>query len=189
MESVNNQLRTRAVINAILPFIGEDSAKLIDIGAGSCHISKTLSSKYGFDVTAIDVVDHNITDLPLKLYDGSKLPYDDNSFDAGLLVFVLHHAMDTSNLIKEAGRVCKKLIVVEDIPGNSLERQAWKRLDYLFNHARHSDIEVAHEAKSAGEWKALFKQLGYKPVKESRFRSFFTTGLSYPHAVFVFEAK
>lgn len=179
---IANYFRTRAVSKSFRPFL-QGSNTVLDIGAGSCHIAKALAGQ-GFAVTAIDVVDHSTTDFPLILYDGKKLPYADKSFDVGLLIFVLHHAPDVGGLIREARRVCKRLIVVEDMPGNVLERALWKRWDYLLNHAHHKDIAVAHEARTADEWQHLFAGRGLTIVATKRFRSFFSTLLTYPHRVF-----
>lgn len=187
MGSIGNHFRSKAVINNVLPSL--TGPKVIDIGAGSCHIAKMLASKFKLDVTAVDVVDHNITDFALNIYDGKKLPYADKSFDVGLLIFVLHHAPDASKLIEESSRVSKRLIIVEDLPGNRIEIAVWKRLDYLFNHAQHSDIDVAHKTMSISEWKDLFNKKGLKVIKIKKFRSLFTTGLTYPHVVFVLEPK
>lgn len=189
MESVVNHFRSKAIINAVFPFIKDKKAKVLDIGAGSCHLAKTLTQNHGLGVSAVDVVDHNLTDFPLEVYDGKKLPYADSSFDIGLLIFVLHHASSASDLLKEAARVCNNLIIVEDLPGNRVERSLWKRFDYMTNHAIHSDIEVAHEAGSIDNWKAIFKKQDLRLVSTKSFRSFFTTGLMYPHVVFVVKTK
>lgn len=187
MKSFGNVFRTRSIVKATLPFIKSDSAKILDIGAGSCHIAETLATKYGINVTAVDVVDHNLTDFPLELYDGGNLPYEEKCFGVGLLIFVLHHASDVNRLLKEAGRVCEYLVVVEDLPRNKFERAAWKRLDYVLNHAKHDDIAIAHDVRSVNDWKAVFASMGYGIAKTKRFRSFFTTGLTYPHVVFVLK--
>jgi ubiquinone/menaquinone biosynthesis C-methylase UbiE len=180
-----NKFRTGAILKTMRSYLA-DSKKVLDIGAGSCHISKTLQDKLGLEVTAIDKADHNIMDFPLKIYDGKKLPYKADEFDTSLLIFVLHHAADVEGLLAEAGRVSRKVIVVEDMPGK-FEKPVWKRLDYLENHAQHEDIDVAHEPKSVQEWKELFNSTGFKVTGSKRFRSFFTTGLLYPHQVFVLE--
>ena len=185
MESVANYFRTKAIIKAALPFVKDSPARVLDIGAGSCHIAKTLSVKHGFSVTAIDVADHNVTNFPLRLYAGKKLPYADNSFDVGLLVFVLHHASNAKDLLKEAKRVCKQVVVIEDLPTNTIERMAWKRLDYLLNHAQHKDIAIAHEAKTYAAWKDLFTSQDYRIVKTKKFRSLCTSGLLFAHIIFV----
>ncbi|HSW98863.1 MAG TPA: methyltransferase domain-containing protein [Candidatus Saccharimonadales bacterium] len=187
MEHLANYFRTKSIVKALLPGLGK-GRRVLDIGAGSCHIAQTLAAKHGLAVTAVDVVDHNITNFPLELYDGKRLPYADGSFDAGLVVFVLHHAADAGALLGEAARVCKRLIIVEDTPGNRFERAAWKRLDYALNHAVHKDVAVAHASHSAGQWQAIFKKGGYKTLEARGFRSLASTGGLYPHTVFVVEA-
>jgi ubiquinone/menaquinone biosynthesis C-methylase UbiE len=184
---INNR-RTAALLKVVRPYIDADS-KVIDIGAGSCNLSAGIINKLSADVTPVDVVDHNTTSLSLEIYDGKRLKYDDKSFDIGLLVFVLHHAVDIEGLIEESLRVSKRLIIIEDVPSNRVDRKLWKRLDYLENHAQHEDIKVAHEVKSPSEWLEVFKNQNLVVVQTAKFRSFFTTFLLYPHAIFIIEAK
>lgn len=187
ISNVINRFRTAALLRVIGPYIN-DKSKVIDVGAGWCHVAWTISEKIGAEVTAIDVVDHNITPMPLKIYDGKKLPYKDKAFDVGLLAFVLHHADDPEGLLNEALRVSKLLIIVEDTPEGHLEKAVWKKFDYMVNHQIHDDIKVAHGSVAASQWKALIHGQGAKVVHEERFRSFFTTFRLYPHTAFVVTA-
>lgn len=182
-----NKLRTAAILSAVRPQLNNGD-RIVDIGAGSCHVAQTLHEKYGFDITAIDVVDHNITNMPLKLYDGERLPYADGAFDVALLLFVLHHAPDAAGLLAEAARVAKKVIILEDTPANGVETRVWRKLDYLENHAQHADVHVAHEAKSAAGWQTFFEAHGCRTMFHATFRRVFTTAMLYPHTVFVVSA-
>src|ERR1044071_5905573 len=98
------------------------SDRVLDIGAGDCHLDVLLNRKVGCAVAAVDVANGNRTDLPLQLYDGRTLPYADGSFDAALLLFVLHHAEDPAALLRETMRVCRRIIVFEDVIANERDR-------------------------------------------------------------------
>jgi SAM-dependent methyltransferase len=160
-------------------------ASILDIGAGSCKLAKRLAMRGDLDVTAVDVVDHKYIDFPLKLYDGTRLPFADNQFDISILVFALHHALDPRSLLLEATRVTRSaLLIVEDSPRNSLERRLWRAWDYSLNHESHSDILVAHEAMSIPEWDRLLRDASLSPRSAVAFRLFFPVLCSYRHALF-----
>ena len=53
----------------------------------------------------------------VSLHDGVSLwPYEDDSFDICLLLFVLHHINTVQTTLSEAARVAKKVLVLEDQP-------------------------------------------------------------------------
>jgi SAM-dependent methyltransferase len=66
-----------------LPFLklGE---RILDVGAGNCRVARLLDSR-GLSTTPVDISDYNATHLPLRLYDGKKLPFPDGSFDVVML--------------------------------------------------------------------------------------------------------
>jgi SAM-dependent methyltransferase len=179
-----NHFRTAALLSVIGPEL-QRGGRLIDIGAGSCHLAQAAARRFDIDVTAVDVTDHNLTDLPLKIYDGRTLPYKDGSFDTALLSFVLHHADDPARVLNEALRVAGRVIVLEDTPGGRLQAAAWRTLDYALNHAQHKDVAVAHAARSAGEWREFFAARGAEVVTERRFRRAATNAWLYAHDLFV----
>lgn len=183
-----NRFRTDAILKAAGTYI-QSGQKIIDIGAGSCHIAETLAKRPSITVTAVDVVDHNITELPLQLYDGKKLPFKAGVFDASLLIFVLHHADDMKGLLREALRVSETLILLEDTPQTRLEKRIWKWFDRMVNHEIHNDIAIAHHAMSTADWQQMLNEWDVEIVETRRFRSFMTTLGLYPHTVFVVRRR
>jgi len=188
VESFFGHHRAQAAVNELAPFILPGN-RVIDIGAGGCRVAEHLMRVSGVEVTPIDVVDHNLTDLPLEIYDGKKLPYPSKSFDISLLVFVLHHATDFAATFSEAQRVSKdRIIIIEDTPQTSFERFAWRKLDYYGNHAQHPDVNIAHGTKSPEEWKAFFETSGSSIQYSYSFRRPYLSGGLYPHTLFVLNA-
>src|SRR3989344_3086431 len=108
--------RSRYYSNLIRPYI-EKGEKVLDIGAGSGYISKILSSKAS--ITLLDIKDYNQTNLPLKLYDGKKIPFKSKSFDTAMIITVFHYIPNQLEFLKEAKRVCGKIIIVDDVYKNS----------------------------------------------------------------------
>ncbi|MYV69014.1 methyltransferase domain-containing protein [Streptomyces sp. SID2131] len=175
--------REEPLVERIRPHLPAGSS-VLDVGAGGCRVAELLGADGRLSVTAVDVVDHNVTAVPLRLYDGERLPFPDKSFDAALLVFVLHHAERPEALVREVLRVTRStVVVVEDAPGTCAERRFWRAWDYLLNHAAHDDIGVAHRARDAGQWVAFLRSCGAAPSSVRRFRAFYPVLRSYPHVV------
>ena len=101
--------------------------------------------------------------MPLKLYDGEKIPFKSNSFDTVLVCYVLHHAKNPVNLLKECVRVSKKRIIIfEDNASSPLT----KILDVLFNKLHSVDTPL--NFKRINEWIREFKKLDLKIMKVKR---------------------
>jgi len=116
----------------ILEYIPEDST-VLDFGAGKCELSKYLGTRN--TVTGIDI--HKSCE-EADVYDGYKLPYEDNSFDIVVSMFVLHHIPHNENILKELSRVSRgKLIIVEDMPVTVYQRLVTKVHYLFFNQPMH----------------------------------------------------
>jgi SAM-dependent methyltransferase len=181
--------RAQAIARRISSLI-QPGEKVLDIGAGTCRVACLVQERAGVSVTAVDTVDHNETSLPLRLYDGDILPYEDGAFDVSVIGFVLHHAANYGLVLKEAKRVTRKrIIVLEDTPRNAIEHFIWDKGDYHFNHGKHADIDVAHTVKSFQEWTDYFRGEGLGVLYRKQFRSPFLTGGTYTHSVFVLDTN
>jgi ubiquinone/menaquinone biosynthesis C-methylase UbiE len=123
------QHRARWTARRLRPLI-RPKDRILDVGAGDCRLDLLLQRQMGCEVVPVDVADYNQTDLPLTLFDGDRLPFEADSFDVVLLVFVLHHALDPRTVLEEARRVSRRQIVVfEDV-----NRTWWDRLVFRGFH-------------------------------------------------------
>ena len=73
-----------------------------------------MTRQLGARVTMVDVAQYNCTDLPLTVCDSRALAFADNSFDHALLSFVLHHSPHPDSILREALRVARAVIVIEN---------------------------------------------------------------------------
>lgn len=113
--------------------------KILDLGAGEGYVGEYLSSAYGYDVQLADIIDMNRVELPHVLFDGLRLPLEDNSVDCTILYFVLHHAQNPDRVLSEALRVSRKtVIVVESVYRNRWEHFLLKTFDPIANRLRAS---------------------------------------------------
>lgn len=94
-----------------------NNPKIIDIGAGTGKYSIELSNQ-GYDVTAIELVKHNLSYIKkydkIKSYQGNAIDlsrFKDQTFDLTLLFGPMYHLIDGNDKIKalnEAKRITKK---------------------------------------------------------------------------------
>lgn len=108
--------------------------KVLEIGAGTGRYSLYLAEQ-GYDVTAIEYVQHNIDIFKSKIKDNLKVSveqgdaldlsrYEDNTFDITLVFGPLYHLYDDESInkaIDEAIRVTKKheIVMIAYLPGDS----------------------------------------------------------------------
>jgi SAM-dependent methyltransferase len=154
---------------------------VLDVGSGRGYISREIFKK-GHKVQCLDVKDLNMTSLPLKLYDGRKIPFKKGSYRTVMVCYVLHHAEDPIKLLKECIRVAKKrLIIFEDNRDSPLT----KPLDILFNNLH--GVKTPLNFLNIKQWIAVFKKNGLKIIKIKRHveKQWFYPGVE--HIMFVLE--
>ncbi len=121
--------------------INADEAGILDIGCGigltDRHLSKYFKNLHGVDVEE-DVVEKAKKYNPhvkYRIYDGTKLPFDDNSMDLVFAINVMHHIPPAgwNSFMAEIYRVTKKggiAVVFEHNPLNPLTRLAVSRCEF-----------------------------------------------------------
>ena len=164
-ESLNK--RAEAFIQIFERDLKPDST-ILDIGTGPGVYFKPLTDR-GHLVRLMDKVPYKSCPYPVTYFDGTTFPFTDKSFDASLLITVLHHAPDPEGALLEAKRVTKDIvIVIEDvydkIPGRLLTifRDSVLNLEF-FGHPMNF--------RSYREWKETFKRLGFTILREKDFIS------------------
>lgn len=160
--------RYKVTIKKLEPFLKKNES-ILDIGSGTCHNGELLIEK-GYDITLLDVKNLSfVKNIKPIIYDGEIIPFKDNSFDISLLETVLHHTKKPIQIIKQAKRVSKKIIISEDIYNNIFQKYITFFFDSLLN------LEFKghpHNNKTDEEWKKIFKKLNLKLVKSKYYNSF-----------------
>ena len=176
-----SELRAKDVVEHIKEYLDKGDY-ILDIGSGTCNVCKILSKK-GYRIQALDVQNLSfVQGIKPDIYDGNNIPYDDDKFDKALILAVLHHAQLPERTLKEAKRVSKKIIIIEDIFLNWLHKYITYFFDSLFN------FEFAghpHTNKNDRQWRKTFKKLGLKLIDAKYYKSL----LVFKHAVYYLERK
>lgn len=156
---VINKSRLRELVKHITIHLREGDC-VLDVGCGSGALGLAImESPYclpGVKVTGLELVKHAIEHVPIELYDGCKIPHQDNSFDIVILSDVLHHEPDPHNLIAECVRVSRRLIIIKD---HKVEGIFAKLRISLFDWARNLPygIPCLYRYNTAKEWKDWFR--------------------------------
>jgi ubiquinone/menaquinone biosynthesis C-methylase UbiE len=159
-EDVYFDRRTRVLTNCVGEMIPEN-AKVLDIGCGNGQISATIvAGRPGIDIKGVDIMKRKEKCfIPVEVFDGEHIPYDDNSFDTALFVDVLHHIPDPRIILREAARVARKCIVIKDHNADRfLGDITLQFMDWVGN-ARYGVVLEYNYLKRA-QWEAAFSELG-----------------------------
>lgn len=156
------RMRARAKANLVRPFLG-DARDILDFGAAEGFVAEALVQGSDFRAELIDVIDLNESRLPHRIYDGRTLPYRDDSFDAVISVYTMHHVENPEQSLQEVSRVARRRVVLVE----STFRHAWQHrllrfLDRAANRLRSGGrmSEESLQFRSVPEWLALFERLG-----------------------------
>ena len=165
---------------------------VLDLGAGTGHISRWLRDRAGVRPTVADVIAYANRDrsLPfIEVHDPFSVPVEDGSFDAVMLLFVLHHVAayeDQDRVLDEAIRIARtRVIVLEDTPRTRLDLAFNRGWDWLLN-LRHG-VPTPFTFRGVDEWTKAFKERGLSIVSVETYRPRWPTLMTYPHTLFVLD--
>ncbi|WP_418016235.1 class I SAM-dependent methyltransferase [Mycobacterium sp. 23] len=114
--SARSHEQARQKAEALKGFVAAGDS-VLDVGCGTGLLSVYLRDRYGVAPHGIDVTDSRKADIPFTEFDGTSIPFPDNSFDHVILSEVLHHSQDPVRLTAECERVARRRILVfEDMP-------------------------------------------------------------------------
>lgn len=157
---------------------------VLDIGAAEGWVGMYLSESGSLNVQLLDVVDLCRVPLPHRVYEGTRIPFGDDSFDTTLILLTLHHCQDPERVLGEAIRVTRRrLIVTESVYRLEAGRWLLWSMDTVVNSLRSRRLmaEAVH-FRRIRQWRALFRSHGLD-LAHGRYLS---RGL-HRHALFVLD--
>jgi ubiquinone/menaquinone biosynthesis C-methylase UbiE len=121
------QRRARTLIDHVRAWLPREG-RVLDLGSGTGHLSAQLQRDLGLEVIAADVSDiHIVGPAPIVIGDG-VLPFEDKTFSAALLLFMLAYPSDPAGVLAEAARVTNgPIILVQSLHSNRFG-YAWLRV-------------------------------------------------------------
>jgi ubiquinone/menaquinone biosynthesis C-methylase UbiE len=167
--------------------------RVLDLGAGTGLISRWLALRVGVQPTLADVVEYGNRrrEFPfLEMAGPFHVPAEDASFEAVLLLFVLHHDPYEAHgkVLTEAARLARRrVIVMEDTPQGRLERACNIVWDKMLN-LRHG-VPTPFAFRSVEEWQSVFMEQGLTAIHAETYRPVWPTLATYRHSLFVLERE
>jgi SAM-dependent methyltransferase len=132
-------------------------ARVLDIGAGSGEMGTAIGRhRPDIQMRGIDVFVRPKTDYPVDAFDGEHIPHDSNSFDACIIVDVLHHTKDPLTLLLEASRVAPMVIIKDHLREGMLAEETLRAMDWVGN-ARHG-VVLPYNYWNRLQWQAAFER-------------------------------
>lgn len=166
--------------------------EVLDLGSGTGRLSRWLASRAGVRPTLADIVEfgNRVRGFPyVRLEDPRSTPFEDRSFDAVLMLFVLHHVPrweDQEALLGEAARVSRhRLIVLEDTPLSRADRVFNTAWDWALN-LRHG-VPKPFSFRTVEGWRHVFRREGLSEGAVETYRPFWPTLGTYRHTLFVLD--
>ena len=138
------------------------NSRVLDVGCGNGFIAHHLSAMLGTKVRGLDLATHTEAAIDYRQFDGQHFPVADQSVDAVLLCYVLHHAQNLRVVLSEIQRVLfagGRAVVYEDIPS------AWWDRAVCWVH----DLKWRRRTGpctfySESGWSAMFKAAGFEVI-------------------------
>ena len=171
----------------IAPALAARAARtLLDIGCGAGALAHQLAlTRADLHITCVDLQAAPLfADLKVSTWDGHTLPYAAQQFDAALLLTVLHHCPDPDAVLREALRVARTVVIVEDVYDTAWQRRLTYFFDSLFNWQWQAHWMLrwqgapAHPRSNRSDavWRASFAQAGWvlEEASQQRFLGLFT---------------
>ena len=119
--------RARRLIEQVGAWLPSEGP-VLDLGSGTGHLAARLERERGLEVVTADVSDMHVVGPPPVLIAGGVLPFEDGTFSAALLFFMLHYPNDPAGLLADVARVTRgPIILVQSLHGDRLG-YAWLRV-------------------------------------------------------------
>jgi ubiquinone/menaquinone biosynthesis C-methylase UbiE len=119
--------RSRQLIDQVGAWL-PDEGPLLDLGSGTGHLSARLERELGLEMVTADVSDMHVVGRPPVLVTDGVLPFEERTFSAALLFFMLAYPKDPAGVLVEVARVTRGPIVLVQSLYSGRLGYAWHRV-------------------------------------------------------------
>ncbi|HEU4994014.1 MAG TPA: class I SAM-dependent methyltransferase [Gemmatimonadaceae bacterium] len=156
--------RIRVLARHLAELLPRD-ASVLDVGSGDGLLARrVMDRRPDVRVRGVDVLARPTSHIPVELFDGVRLPFEDREFDVVTMVDVLHHASQQQRLLSELVRVSRKLLVIKDHSVRGVfARPTLAFMDWVGN-ARHG-VSLPYSYWTPRQWSEAYGALGLRVVE------------------------
>jgi SAM-dependent methyltransferase len=153
--------RLAGILTELLP----EEGRVLDVGCGTGRIARLVVQRNSrLEIQGIDILVQPRAEIAVQQFDGEVIPFADRTFDAVLLVDVLHHTSNQAQLLTETLRVCRRAVIVKDHFCNGLfSFIVLAFMDWVGNRAL--GVRSPCNYLSKEQWAQLFADAGATEVK------------------------
>ncbi|MGH9397746.1 MAG: class I SAM-dependent methyltransferase [Terriglobia bacterium] len=148
--------RRARVLSTLLAEICPVRSAILDVGCGNGTIGFLINQiKPDISIQGLEVMARRSCLIKCIPFDGANIPLPESSADVCMFVDVLHHTLNIEGLLREAGRVARRYIIIKDHLCESwLDKAALKFMDWAGNRAH--GVSLPYNYQSKAEWYRLF---------------------------------
>ena len=164
-----SQYRIKQLVGYFQEFFKSSSVRsVLDVGCGHAYVTRAIQDRFPeISFVGVDVKVRDNPAIPVRPYDGKTLPFEDKSFDAVMMIDVLHHTNDPVATLRECVRVARQFVLVKDHIADSMYDDLRLRfMDWFGN--RPFGIPMTYEYMSSKEWEEAFAAVGVTPTTNLR---------------------
>lgn len=153
--------RVRVLADAIAPLL-RPGWQVLDIGCGDGGLGALIAQRVDdLNVKGYDVLVRKDAAIPVSSFNGSRIPLEDYSADAVMMVDVLHHTDDPMVLLREAKRVARHAIVIKDHRrSRPLAHITLRFMDFVGNSPH--GVSLPYNYWSSRRWRQAWDELGLR---------------------------
>ncbi len=161
--------RLADILTGLLP----EQGRVLDVGCGTGRIARRVVQRNPrLEIQGIDILVQPQAEIAVQQFDGKIIPFSDHTFDAVLLVDVLHHTSNQAQLLAEALRVCRGSVLVKDhICNGPLSFVVLAFMDWVGNRS----LGVCSPCKylSKDQWPKVFADADAAQIKTLKVRGLY----------------
>jgi ubiquinone/menaquinone biosynthesis C-methylase UbiE len=142
--------------------------RVLDVGCGSGALGASLlqqNAPKNVTVHGLEKYPRGGEPIHVIPYPGEQFPLENSSYDVVIVADVLHHEGDPLQLLHEAIRVSRRLLVIKDhqISG-PLAQQRVSLIDWAANAPY--GVKCLYRYNTPAEWQRLTQQLQLTPIEQ-----------------------
>jgi len=157
--------RRVGILSDLLASLLPQSARVLDVGCGDGAISFRIKQRRpDIEIRGVEVLPRERTHIPVEVFDGVHIPYENASFNVVMFSDVLHHTNKPELILSEARRVASQYVLIKDHYRNGFAAGMRLRFMDWIGNARFG-VALPYNYWSRNEWSANWQHIGLCPAK------------------------